>query len=45
MKSSAKFQPAPSSFNVIARLVLLGGLVLGSMYVVLLAFAGLTKVL
>lgn len=45
MKASAKLQPIPSTGNVIARLLLLGGFVLGSMYVVLMAFAALTKVL
>ena len=44
MKTSIEFQRIPSTGNVIARLALLGGLVLGSMYVLLMAFAALTKV-
>ncbi len=43
MKTSVKVQPVPSTGNIVARLVLLGGFVLGSMYVVLMAFAALTK--
>ena len=44
MKTSIEFHPIPSTGNVIARLVLLSSLVLGSMYVVLMALAALTKV-
>jgi hypothetical protein len=48
MKASLKFQsnsPSSSAGNVIAKLLLLGGLVFGSIYVVLMAFEALTKAL
>ena len=45
MKAPVKLQPIPSTSNVVARLVLLGGFVLGSMYVILMAFATLTKLI
>lgn len=42
---SLKIQRTPSTGNVIVKLALLGAFVLGSMYVVLMALAQLTKAL
>ena len=44
MKASLKLQPrSASTSSVIMKLAMLGGLVLASMYVVLMAFEGLVK--
>lgn len=43
--SSFKVQSTPSTGNVIIKLALLGAFVLGSMYMVLMAVAQLTKAL
>lgn len=48
MKASLKIQSnvhSSSAGNVIAKLLLLGGLVFGTIYVVLMAFEALTKTL